>query len=82
MYTALLGGKVPVDTLGGRLLLTIDPGTQNGQTIRLRGRGMPRLRKSDQHGDLYAQVNVQLPARLNERQRALLEQMRQAGEGQ
>jgi curved DNA-binding protein len=79
MYTALLGGKVPVETFGGRLLLTIDAGTQNGQMIRLRGRGMPRLRREDEHGDLYVNVNVRLPTRLTERQRALLEEMRQAG---
>jgi curved DNA-binding protein len=79
MYTALLGGKVPVETPGGRLLLTIEPGTQNGQKIRLRGRGMPRLRKPDEHGDLYAEVNVRLPEQLTARQRALLEEMRHAG---
>ena len=79
LYTALLGGKVPVETFGGKLLLTIEPGTQNGQKIRLRGRGMPRLRKTDEHGDLYAEVSVRLPERLTARQRALLEEMRQAG---
>jgi curved DNA-binding protein len=82
MYTALLGGKVPVETFGGRLLLTIEPGTQNGQKIRLRGRGMPRLRKADEHGDLYAEVNVRLPTQLTARQRALLQEMQKAdGEG-
>ncbi len=79
MYTALLGGKVPVETFGGNLLLTVDAGTQNGQTIRLRGKGMPRLRRKDEYGDLYLRVNVRLPARLTERQRGLLEQMRRAG---
>jgi curved DNA-binding protein len=79
MYTALLGGQVPVNTLGGTLMLTIKPGTQNGQTIRLRGKGMPHLRKDQVHGDLYVKVDVRLPAKLTRRQRELLEEMRKAG---
>lgn len=79
LYTAMLGGKVPVDALGGRLMLTIQPETQNGRTMRLRGKGMPALRREGEYGDLYVKINVQLPAHLNERQRELLEEMRQAG---
>ena len=78
MYTALLGGKAPVHALDGDLTLTIKPGTQNGQTFRLRGKGMPRLRRQDEHGDLYVIVNVQLPTELTARQRELLEEMRKA----
>jgi curved DNA-binding protein len=79
MYTALLGGKAPVQTLGGTLMLTIEPGTQNGQTFRLRGKGMPALRRKGEYGDLYVKVDVQLPSQLTDRQRELLQQMRQAG---
>ena len=79
MYTALLGGKAPVQTLGGTLMLTIKPGTQNGQTFRLRGKGMPVLRRKGEHGDLYVEVDVQLPDQLTDRQRELLEEMRKAG---
>jgi len=79
MYTALLGGQAPVHALDGDLMLTIKPGTQNGQMFRLRGKGMPRLRKKGEYGDLYVTVNVQLPADLTARQRELLEEMRKAG---
>ena len=41
---ALLGGEVEVETLGGRVLLKVPPGTQQGQTFRLAGKGMPRLK--------------------------------------
>jgi curved DNA-binding protein len=78
MYTALLGGKAPVHALDGDLMLTIKPGTQNGQTFRLRGKGMPKLRRKGEHGDLYVTVNVQLPTDLTDRQRELLEEMRKA----
>jgi len=79
LYTALLGGKVPVQTPGGTLMLTIKPGTQNGQTFRLRGKGMPKMRKKDEYGDLYAKVDVRLPTDLTRRQRELLEEMRKEG---
>jgi len=75
LYTAVLGGSVRVPTLSGPVRLTIPAGTQNGQTFRLQGKGMPRLHKSG-YGDLYATVEVQLPTRLNARQRELFEELR------
>jgi curved DNA-binding protein len=80
LYTALLGGRVRVRTLSGPVNLTIKPETQNGQTFRLRGKGMPRLRKKAEYGDLYALVSVQLPTDLTDRQRELLVEMREAGD--
>jgi curved DNA-binding protein len=77
LYTAILGGEVRVPTLSGPVMLTIPEGTQNGQVFRLRGKGMPRLRNPDQHGDLYARVDVRLPADLTPRQRELFEELRQ-----
>jgi curved DNA-binding protein len=58
---ALLGAEVPVATLDGRLLLKVPEGTQNGRTIRLAGKGMPRLR-GEGRGDLLVRVRVVLPA--------------------
>jgi len=60
---AILGGEVEVDTLRGRVLLKVPPGTQQGQPFRLAGQGMPRL-KGDGAGDLYARVKVILPGKL------------------
>ena len=57
---ALLGAEVPVETLKGRLLLTIPPGTQPGRTFRLTGQGMPRFKTSG-HGDLFVKARVILP---------------------
>jgi curved DNA-binding protein len=76
LYTAVLGGRAQVPTLGGPVKLTIPAGTQNGRTFRLRGKGMPRLRQPDQHGDLYAKVGVQLPGRLTPRQQEMFEELR------
>ncbi len=80
MYTALLGGKIRVETMESQVVLTIKPCTQNGQLIRLRGKGMPNLRNKEQYGDLYIKVSVQLPTELTPRQRQLLEEMREMGE--
>jgi curved DNA-binding protein len=76
LYTMVLGGEVQVPTMNGNVVLTIPPGTQNGRTFRLRGKGMPRLRSAEQHGDLYAKVEVRLPTQLTPEQRSLFEQLR------
>lgn len=76
LLTAVLGGAVLVPTLDGEVTLKIRPGTQSGQTIRLRGKGMPHLRQSGDHGDLFARVLIQVPAHLTDEERALFERLR------
>jgi len=76
LYTAVLGGEVRVPTLSGDVNLKIPAGSQNGQSFRLRGKGMPKLRKSNEHGDLYARLEVRLPTKLSPKQRELFEQLR------
>ncbi len=74
---AILGGEVEAPTISGRVMLTIPPLTQNGRRFRLSGKGMPALGQRDRRGDLFARVNVVLPARLSEQERALFEELRQ-----
>lgn len=69
LFTALLGGKVPVQSLDKTVNLTIPPGTNNGKIFRLSGLGMPKLRKSGERGDLYAEVEVDLPKNLSDAER-------------
>ena len=72
--TAVLGGEAEVQTLGGKpLRLKIPPTTQQGQVFRLKGHGMPAIGKPDDHGDLYATADVQLPRQLTPEQRTLFE---------
>lgn len=78
LYTAVLGGQVNVSTPAGEVRLTIPAGTQPGQTFRLAGRGMPKIRSPQQHGDLYVRVKVYLPRQLTPEQRRLFEQLRSA----
>ncbi len=65
---ALLGGDIPVQTLKGRVLLTVPPGTQTGRTFRLSGQGMPRMHGGDP-GDLYVKTRVVLPTTLSDEAR-------------
>ncbi|WP_116652437.1 molecular chaperone DnaJ [Pelagibacterium sediminicola] len=74
MVTAALGGDFEVPTVEGtRARVKVDPGTQPGNRVRLRGKGMPVLRSS-QVGDLYVQLDVETPQKLSARQRELLEE--------
>jgi curved DNA-binding protein len=77
LYTAVLGGKVSVTTPAGNVVLTIPAGTQPGQTFRLAGRGMPQLRNSQEFGDLFVKIKIQIPRQLTPSQRTLFEQLRQ-----
>ncbi len=76
LYTALLGGSVSVPTLEAPVTLTIPPETANGKVIRLRGLGMPKLHHTNERGNLYVTVQVQLPKKLTDEERKLFEQLR------
>lgn len=78
LTTAVLGGEVPVQALGRRVALKVPPLTQNGRSIRLAGLGMPKL-NSTQKGDLFVRVRVQLPEKLDEKERRLFEELKAAG---
>jgi DnaJ-class molecular chaperone len=82
LTTAVLGGEAEVPTLSGKpLRLKIPPTTQNGQTFRLKGHGMPVTGKTGEHGDLYATVEVQLPRELTPEQRKHFEELQKLERG-
>lgn len=68
---AALGTKLAVPTLDGQVTVKIPPGTQNGKTFRVRGKGGPR--SGGGTGDLLVTVEVQVPTRLNKQERESLE---------
>jgi molecular chaperone DnaJ len=72
---AALGARVTVPTADGEEEIEIRPGTQAGAEIRLRGRGVPHLRRVGTRGDLHVLVDVRVPNRLTARQRELLEEL-------
>jgi molecular chaperone DnaJ len=75
---AVFGDTVEVPTIDGSVEMDLDAGTQSGEVFRLKGKGMPRLRRRG-HGDLYVQVQVVTPTDLNEEQREALEAFAEAG---
>ena len=64
--TAVLGGEVKVETLHGNVLCKINPGTQSGTKIRLRGKGIVSMKDKNQHGDQYVTVQIDVPGNLSE----------------
>lgn len=76
LYTALLGGELILQTKAGKLKLHVQPCTQNGAKVRLRGKGYQRA--DGTYGNMIITYNVRIPRQLNERQRKLVEQLKAA----
>ena len=74
MVLAALGGKVEVETLYGLESIRLAPGTQPNTRLRIRGKGIPRLRGGGE-GDHYVHVRVVVPEKLNRSQKKLLEEL-------
>jgi len=75
LYTAILGGSVMVDSISGKIKVTVKPETQNNTKIRLKGKGAPVYKKEGQFGDLYITYSVKLPQNLTEKQKALFTEL-------
>ncbi len=70
---AVLGDEISVPTITGNVKCTINEGTQNGTVMRLRGKGIKRLNRSD-FGDQLITINVEVPKNLSKKQRDLLKE--------
>lgn len=75
LYTALLGGEVVIETLRGKVKLKVNPETQYGTKIRLKGKGFPVYKKEGENGDLYVTYEIKLPAKLTEQQKKLFTEL-------
>ena len=72
-WEAVLGAHISVPTLDGRVNIKIPPGTQNGQKLRVRGRGLPQ--RATGNGDLIVVARVEVPAQVTDGERALWEKL-------
>ena len=72
--TAILGGQVEVPTVDGKVKVTINPGTQPGKVLRLRGKGLPSVNRYGT-GDLLVNVGVYIPENLNKDEKAIFEKL-------
>ncbi len=75
LYTAVLGGDITVDTLGGKVKLKVKPETQNGVKTRLKGKGFPVYKKEGELGDMIVTYNVLIPTSLTDEQKELFTQL-------
>ncbi len=76
LYDAVLGNDIIIETLAGKIKIKIIAGTQNGKTVRLKGKGMPVYDKIGFFGDFYALINVQIPENLSDKQKILFEELK------
>ena len=74
---AALGAKVEVTTLDGPVTMTIPPGAQSGQKLRLRGRGLPRDKQGQKRGDLFVRLLIRVPTSLSDAEREAYEKLRE-----
>ena len=72
-WEAVLGTEVSVPTMTGRVNIKIPPGTQNGQKLRVRGRGLPS--RSGTNGDLIVVTQVEVPSQITDTERKAWEQL-------
>jgi molecular chaperone DnaJ len=75
MTAAALGTTVKLDTLDGAETLSVEPGTQSGEVLTLRARGVPHLSRGVGRGDLHVHLVVETPDRLDDEQERLLRQL-------
>ena len=75
LYTALLGGKLTVNTFDGKVKLTVKPETQNGTKVKLKGKGFPKYKKEGEFGDLYITYNLKTPTNLTDKEKELFTEL-------
>jgi molecular chaperone DnaJ len=71
---AALGGPIEVPTLEGKVKIKIDPGTQPGKLLRLRGKGLPDINGYGK-GDLIVSINVWIPKKVTKEEKKTLEKL-------
>ncbi len=75
LYTALLGGKLVVPTLSGKVKLTIPEETPNGKLFKFPGRGLTEFKKNGSRGDYFVRTEIKLPQNLSEKEKELFRKL-------
>ncbi|MEQ9403591.1 MAG: DnaJ C-terminal domain-containing protein [Cyclobacteriaceae bacterium] len=77
LFEALLGGKLEIATLSGKVNINVPEGTQNGKILRLKGKGMPVYGKKG-NGDLFVKLVVKMPAQLTQEQKEQVKKLKES----
>lgn len=72
---AVLGETIEIPTISGKAKIKVDPGTQSGKVLRLKGKGLPNIQGYG-HGDLFVHINIWTPSKISKEERELLEKLR------
>lgn len=75
LYTAVLGGEIIADTFDGKVKLKIQPETQNGTKVKLKGKGFPKYKQDGVFGDLYLTYEIKIPTQLTEKEKELFAEL-------
>lgn len=75
LYTAVLGGEEIIETLSGKIKLSIKEGTQNGSKTRIKGKGFPLYKQEGMFGDLYITYVITIPTNLSEKEKSLFQEL-------
>ena len=75
LYTAILGGELLIETLSGKVKLTVPAETQNGTKVKLKGKGFPVYKKDGEYGDLIVTYNIKIPTGLSAEQKELFKKI-------
>ena len=75
VLTAILGGKVTLNTLDKPVSISIPPGTDSGKTLRLKGAGIPEYGLPDKRGELFVRILVRVPKTLSTKERELYQEL-------
>ena len=73
---AILGAEVTIPCLDGDYKIKVEPGTQSGEVVRLRGRGLPSVNGYGGTGDLYVKIAVWIPKKLSREEKAIVESLK------
>ena len=73
---AILGGEVEIPGIDGTYKIKVDPGTQSGTVVKLKGRGLPTVNGYGGTGDLYVKIAVWIPRKLDKDDKAVIESLR------
>ena len=69
---AVIGESIEVPTVSGKVKIKVDPGTQSGKVLRLKGKGLPHVQRYG-HGDLFVHINIWTPQKISKEEREILE---------
>ena len=75
LYKAVLGGEIIIDTIDGKVKLTVKPETQNGTKVKLKGKGFPVYKKEGVYGDLYITYQIKIPTKLTDKEKELFAEL-------